>query len=644
LRNEIFWGTAFLLLLNAIFSGGEGKILQSLSPLILIVLLFLIFISNPKRKDLIQEARGISLQRSPLYLPLLLLALFHLLSFVFSLSRGNSVERLYLELAFIATAFLAIQLFPSKRRAGKAGVLLLLLALFEVFYAVGQRLFLGVERVTGTFNYATFFIDLPLVGFALVLGFVFFESLVKWKKALLLSTIPFFLLAFLWSGTRAVLPSLFSILLLLGIRKGRKVRILVVLFTLFLLLLTLLFPNPLRDRYMNEEKNIYSFQRGRIWMTSLKVFRDHPLFGVGLGNFEFISPPYNFPVESAVGRYARKVEIPHNEYLSIACQSGIFVLLSFFLLVYFGTRSGFRLSNLGGVYFGSLSGMIALLIHFLFDNPLYLPLNGFLFYFLIGLLGSHPEKIRSSLFDNSKFPLIHPRRARIYLIILFLTLAFHLAKPIAASLYYQNAIREAKQGNYRDAIRFCRKASILQPSDAIYYNALGTLYSKRFEEIPNPLLLQVAYIRYRTAIDLHAIEPFYREDFAHFLYTQREELEKLGLDVNLEIQNHLHESISLDPFNPFYRRKLGALHAELGDKEKGTRILEEVLVIEPHYLLARYQLIHLYRELGKIAEAQKHYEILLSHLEQNLHERVQVLYEKDLITFDRELLKSLNFK
>jgi O-antigen ligase len=644
LRNGIFWGTVFLLLLNAIFSGGEGEILYSLSPLILIVLLFLIFFTNPNKRDSIQEARGIFLQRSPLYLPLLLLALFHLLSFIFSLSRGNSLARLYLELAFLATAFLSIQLFSSKRRASKAGVLLIFLALFEVFFAVGQRLFLGIERVTGTFNYATFFIDLPLVGFALVLGFIFFEPLVKWKKVLLLSTIPFFLLAFLWSGTRAVLPSLFSILLLLGIRKGRKVRTLVVLLTLFLLLLTSLLPNPLRDRFMNKEEDIYSFQRVRIWMSSLKVFRDHPLFGVGLGNFEFISPPYNFPVESAVGRYARKVEIPHNEYLFIACQAGIFVLLSFFLLIYFGTRSGFRLSNLGGVYFGSLSGMIALLIHFLFDNPLYLPLNGFLFFLLIGLLGSHPEKIGNSLFSYSKFPSIHPRRTRIYLIILFLAFAFHLAKPLAASLFYQNAVREAKQDNYRDAIRFCKKASILKPSDAVYYNALGTLYSKLFVETDKPLLLQFAYIRHRTAIDLHPIEPFYREDFANFLYTHREDLEKLGQDVNLEIRIQLHKSITLDPYNPFYRRKLAAHHAELGEKERGIGIMEELLEIEPHYLQARYQLILLYREMGKLADAQKHYEILLSLLEQNLNDRVQVPYEKDLISFDRSLLRNLNFK
>jgi len=84
-------------------------------------------------------------------------------------------------------------------------------------------------------------------------------------------------------------------------------------------------------------------------------------------------------------------------------------------------------------------------------------------------------------------------------------------------------------------------------------------------------------------------------------------------------------------------------HANLGEKKKATQVLEETLTIEPHYLLVRYQLILFYRELGEQENVVKHYRILLSHLDQNLQQRVQTPYEKDLVAFDPGLLKNLSF-
>ena len=628
MRNEIIYGLFCLLILNAVFQGGEGAILRSLSPLLLLLLLFFFLFFKVQNKPL-------QIQRNPLHLPLFLVALSLILSTFFSPSWGNSLRGLSLELAYLAIAFLGIQLFSSKKSAERVGIFLILLALFEAFFAIGQRLFLGMERVTGTFRYATFFIDPLLVGLSFLLGFLLFDPLKRWQKILLLSALPFFLLAFLLSGTRAVLLSLLSILLFLGFLKGRKVLSLLLLVALLILIFALLLPNPLQERLLHGERNIYAFQRPRIWLTSIHVIRDHPLFGVGLRNFELLSPPYNFPVENAVGRYAKKVEIPHNQYLLVASHSGVLGLLSFFLLLIFSMNSGIKLRSHGGVYAGALVGVIAFLVHFLVDNPLYLPVNGFTFYLLLGLLGSR--------FQDSKIHTLNRVRARLYLFLLFVPLAYLLSKPLAATLIYRQGVEEAKKKNYQKAIRASRAASILLPSESLYQNAQGALYSKYFEETQNPLHLQLAYKEFKTAIVTHPILPFYREDFADFLYAHREELEKMGINVDDEIFHQIHTAISLDPYNPFYRRKLAIHHANLGEKKKATQVLEETLTIEPHYLLVRYQLILFYRELGEQENVVKHYRILLSHLDQNLQQRVQTPYEKDLVAFDKDLLMDLPF-
>lgn len=648
MRNAIFYGLAFTLFLNAIFLGGEEEILQSLSPLLLLILLFFYILSSFQRSSLRRQADGLWFQRSPLHLPLLLLTLSLILSTFFSVSRGNSLRGLSLELAFLASAFLGIQLLPSRKEAERLGLLLLLLALFETFFAIGQRLFVGMERVTGTFHYATFFIDPLLVGICVILGFLFFDPLKRWQQMLLLSALPFILLALLWSGTRAVLPTLFSILLFFGFLRGRKVFFLLLLAALLLLLVLLLFPNSLRDRLLHGERDIYAFQRVRIWQRSYQVFRDHPFSGVGLKNFEFISSPYNFPVEDAVGRYAKKIEIPHNQYLLVACHSGLPALISFFLLLYFSLRSGIRLLPLGGVYAGALGGVIALLIHFLFDNPLYLPVNGFTFYLLLGLLGS---RFKDSEIQRRKIPILEslnlqaiPRvRIQIYLLLFFLPLAYLFTKPVAATLYYQKTMREAKRKNYFAATQACQIASALLPSEALYHDALGTLNGMLYKETKNAMYLTEAYGRFRRSVETHPVHPLYKENFAIFLYTYRAEMRTMGMDVEDEILDQIRSAISLEPYNPFYREKLALFYAEEGRKGEAIEELEEVLTIEPRYLLARYQLILLYEALGERELAQEHFHVLISHLDQNLHLRVQTAYETDLVRFDPDLLQHLSF-
>ncbi len=66
--------------------------------------------------------------------------------------------------------------------------------------------------------------------------------------------------------------------------------------------------------------------RSRLWLTALRIWRDHPILGTGPGSFGPLFPFYKVP-----GWYMATGH-PHNDFLNILVQSGIIGLLAFALI------------------------------------------------------------------------------------------------------------------------------------------------------------------------------------------------------------------------------------------------------------------------------------------------------------------------
>lgn len=65
--------------------------------------------------------------------------------------------------------------------------------------------------------------------------------------------------------------------------------------------------------------------RSVIWSTSFNIFKDHPLFGIGFGNFKEFYQSY-LKIPSAVFNHA------HNDFLNLAVNAGIIGFLAFVFL------------------------------------------------------------------------------------------------------------------------------------------------------------------------------------------------------------------------------------------------------------------------------------------------------------------------
>lgn len=138
------------------------------------------------------------------------------------------------------------------------------------------------------------------------------------------------------------------------------------------------------ERITNEEGNIAEL-RPTLWNDSLRIVKDFPLTGTGFGSFLSVYQKYrSIPGE-------RTADHAENDYLELLVEGGgIGVALAAWFLVAlfreaFTSFSRRKDSYAKLLFYGSTSGIIAILIHSLTDFNLHIGSNGLYFFFLCGL-------------------------------------------------------------------------------------------------------------------------------------------------------------------------------------------------------------------------------------------------------------------
>jgi hypothetical protein len=131
-------------------------------------------------------------------------------------------------------------------------------------------------------------------------------------------------------------------------------------------LLPYLSVTDVRAEHLTDE-NYAVVERWAHWQAALDMLSDHPLLGVGIGNYVPLYPAYNLPGwEDPMGH-------AHNHYLNVAAETGLLGLVAYlwFLLasLWNGWRSVSRTrEQWRGITLGILGVLGALAVHSLFDN------------------------------------------------------------------------------------------------------------------------------------------------------------------------------------------------------------------------------------------------------------------------------------
>jgi tetratricopeptide (TPR) repeat protein len=198
--------------------------------------------------------------------------------------------------------------------------------------------------------------------------------------------------------------------------RGARVLILTV-FVLIFLIVAWLGWGPVLDRFgeIKDVRGAVTDVRTIMWKDGFNIARDFPLTGTGAGSFASIYPKYRTLME------AGSVEHAHNDYLEMFAEGGIiaFLLASCygFSLLYKSYKSFIMRKETYStyLYIGSLTGIIAILVHSLVDFNLHIGSNGLYFFFIAGLaVAAANTRLRK---DHSYLKLLKPSRCRVALVL-----------------------------------------------------------------------------------------------------------------------------------------------------------------------------------------------------------------------------------
>ena len=266
------------------------------------------------------------------YLSAIIIAAFFTQNRIHSLTSIKD-EWLYL-LFFLAVNNIEEEVFTKKLINIIIGISALV-ALYAIFqHYTGHDYYHGkiLDPISGTGKFRSvgnFSIPLTYGFYAMVVSLLSF-SLAFFEEDKT-RRIFYFLCSFLcitgnlFSGTRGTLIAQifgFVVFFIFSSNKNRKVGMPMVL--LYFILIFFIDPDIfVRTNTLIQAKDIASMDiRTVIWSTSFRIFLDHPLFGIGFGNFNQFYEHY-LRIPSQIFGHA------HNDFLNVAVDAGIIGLIPF---------------------------------------------------------------------------------------------------------------------------------------------------------------------------------------------------------------------------------------------------------------------------------------------------------------------------
>ncbi len=297
------------------------------------------------------------------------------------------------------------------------GVFESLYGMFEFFSGHHHILHLkGISSVTGTFINRNYFAGYLLMVIPLGMGLLFSHQalhgrpLEGWRERLtrfdgkgLLTGfgIIVMILGLIFSASRmGILSLLLSFTLISLLFKAPQSKKGFSRSTLLILGLALLWGiwiglDAVISPFFNVSEDLK--WRWSLWGDTLRIVKDFPVLGTGLGTFSQVLPMYkSFHMR-------RLVTHAENDFLQLASEVGLVgmgILLVLFVFLF--TKAVQRIRSLSTadsqryIGIGSLVGILALMFHSLFERNLQVPANAFLFTFLWSLV------LRADLFKRSE--------------------------------------------------------------------------------------------------------------------------------------------------------------------------------------------------------------------------------------------------
>jgi putative inorganic carbon (HCO3(-)) transporter len=275
--------------------------------------------------------RKVDLGKYPLVKPFGFFFLGCLLSLPFSEDLTPSIIEITELLSFIVLFILVVDTLRSERDIKKMVKVLVLSSFVPLFVGLFQiyshfTLYLSslepFFRVKSTLThpnaYAFYLVMITVLSVSL-----FLQERSEAKKIFLFGLISFLVLSLVFTYTRGAWIGLVIAIFAMGVLKKRK---LLIFAPLSLYGLVLIFPLIFQrfESLLNPDTFIYTSLawRLRLWGASIPYFFSHPVFGNGLGTFQFIGYQIDDWFAAA-----------HNDYLRMLVETGLVGFAGYIILV-----------------------------------------------------------------------------------------------------------------------------------------------------------------------------------------------------------------------------------------------------------------------------------------------------------------------
>jgi len=493
---------------------------------------------------------------------------------------------------------------------------------FQSLLVLGEAIGFGRDRPAGTFYNPNFLAGFLAAAFLLVVGGLIFpppgSGRHPLRAALAAAEGTLLLAALLTTGSRGgALALAAGLLLLLALRSW---KIAVATFSAACIAL-LAIPNPLMQRLQSlPQTDNFAFTRLAIWKSAWSMMLDHPWVGIGLGQYEYISARYAFPIETHWAKYSRVAENAHSEYLQAGAELGVpGILVALGMVGLLGWATLARLRTLPRASWGPVATLLAAVMSIAtqaaIDFPLHTPSSALLLVLLAAGLRLHgvtgPEHAVS--FRVRPFYAVSAG-------LIALVLALTAARPLVGFWCYlggigapRNLLREKwaleeaprKELSLEESKRLIGLAARVDFINAPYRRALGSQYFQLFlrGEGGTAALKQALYhLNYAAELNPNQFQYAVNLGQAMTSLARREPPGRERLEVAL---GHYRHAAELAPYQLQVLTEIGLLTDELGDTPAAEAAFRRAVAIEEYFLRGWFNLGTFYARHGRLPEARE---------------------------------------
>jgi len=399
------------------------------------------------------------------------------------------------------------------------------------------------------------------------------------------AAIALLLISVVLSQSRGGLLGTLVLLTILLIRVRRSWVLLAAASVLFSVLLVPQF----RDKILHpKQTDSLALRRFDIYMMDFRMIAAYPACGVGLGQFPWYAPRFNFPLDDQPVRFSKLASTAHSDPLQVFVELGIpggalFLGIMACILVAASDRDQTELSLRGS------TALLVLCLHGLFHHLLLTDGLLFLWFLLLATLPkSHP---RTPFVEAARWQIrLGGGRARALgaTALLSALWLFGVFVPYEGDRQMARA-GEMRQGSPVDAQAAIRRALALVPIQPYYHQSMADLYEWYFERTGNVEAMARAVTELERAVDLNPNERVFHHKLAA-LYSLAMERGLATEEMMEAYLNELTRESELNPMSPVPLLHLAQLDLHVGRIDEAEGRLRAALALEPNYVQARFEL------------------------------------------------------